>query len=181
MDMDQLEGLLEKPYWVVDILPEQVPAGSPGQYFAVDDYFLKTPQLAVLHRKFAEILLKLNCYFDVSAGRIVDDEWTCGPGINGVSSDPDADIKDGSPGPDTEPDVWVRNPALEKLADACCSEDGIWTLYFYFEAEDTLIGINCDDTYMTVYQPTDRLLDLIRKLAAAEGLFVWQPDGAFSL
>ena len=30
MDLNQLEGLIEKPYWVVDILPEQVPAGSPG-------------------------------------------------------------------------------------------------------------------------------------------------------
>ena len=79
MDLNQLEGLIEKPYWVVDVLPEQVPAGSPGQYFAVDDYFLKMPQLAVLHRKFAEILLKLNCYFDVSAGRILDDEWTRWP------------------------------------------------------------------------------------------------------
>ena len=161
MDMNQLEGLLEKPYWVVDILPEQVPSGSPGQYFAVDDYFLKPPQLAVLHRKFAEILLKLNCYFDVSAGRIVDDEWTRRPGA--------------------DRGIWVRNPEPGKLAAAVCSQAGSWTLYIYFEAEDTLIGINCDDTYMTVYQPTDRLLDLIRKLAAAEGLFVWQPDSAFSL
>ena len=161
MDMNQLEGLLEKPYWVVDILPEQVPPGSPGQYFAVDDYFLKPPQLAVLHRKFAEILLKLNCYFDVSAGRIVDDEWICRPGA--------------------DRGIWVRNPEPGKLAAAVCSQAGSWTLYIYFEAEDTLIGINCDDTYMTVYQPTDRLLDLIRKLAAAEGLFVWQPDSAFSL
>ena len=166
MDLNQLEGLIEKPYWVVDILPEQVPAGSPGQYFAVDDYFLKTPQLAVLHRKFAEILLKLNCYFDVSAGRILDDEWTRWP---------DPERKEELPDSGADPDIWTRNPAPEKLADACCSEDGIWTLYIYFEAEDTLIGINCDDTDMTVYHPTDRLLDLIRKLAAAEGLFVWQP------
>ena len=32
-----------------------------------------------------------------------------------------------------------------------------------------------DETYMTVYNPDDRLLELIREIAAGEGLFVWQP------
>ena len=35
-----IEELLEKPYWIVDILPEQVKQDSPGQYFAVEKYFL---------------------------------------------------------------------------------------------------------------------------------------------
>ena len=38
---DDLMGeLLEGPYWIVDILPEQVSAGAAGQYFAVERYFL---------------------------------------------------------------------------------------------------------------------------------------------
>lgn len=36
-----IEELLEKPYWIIDILPKQVPKDSPGQYFAVEDFFLK--------------------------------------------------------------------------------------------------------------------------------------------
>lgn len=41
-----IEELLERPYWVIDILPWQVPADSPGKYFAVERYFLQEPQIA---------------------------------------------------------------------------------------------------------------------------------------
>ena len=138
---DRIDELLEQPCWVVDLLPEQVPADSPGQFFAVEEYYLKPPQMAVLHRKFAEILLKLNCYFDFSLGAAAGDEW-------------------------------VRNPEPEMLVSALCNEKDIWTLCVYFEAENALIYINCDDICFTVYHPTERLLNLIRKLAGAEGLFV---------
>jgi len=36
-----VEELLQCPYWIVDILPSQVPEDSPGQYFAVEKYFLQ--------------------------------------------------------------------------------------------------------------------------------------------
>ena len=29
-----IEELLQSPYWIIDILPSQVPKDSPGQYFA---------------------------------------------------------------------------------------------------------------------------------------------------
>ena len=48
------------PYWIIDILPEQVPADSPGRYFTVEKYFLA--HLDELSRKFARVLIKLNCY-----------------------------------------------------------------------------------------------------------------------
>ena len=139
--IDRIDELLEQPCWVVDLFPEQVPVDSPGQFFAVEEYYLKQPQMAVLHRKFAEILLKLNCYFDFSLGAAAGDEW-------------------------------VRNPEPEMLVSALCNEKDIWTLCVYFEAESALIYINCDDICFTVYHPTERLLNLIRKLAGAEGLFV---------
>ena len=43
---------------------------------------------------------------------------------------------------------------------------------------DTLITSEPDDTYMTVYNASEELLDLIRKIAMSEGPFVWQPDNA---
>ena len=43
-------------------------------------------------------------------------------------------------------------------------------------SEETLLMINDCDTYMTVYNPTERLLDLLRPLSAAEGLFLWKPE-----
>ena len=35
-----IEELLEKPYWIIDILPKRVPKDSPGQYFTIEGFFL---------------------------------------------------------------------------------------------------------------------------------------------
>ena len=80
---DRIEPYFERPYWVVDILPVQVPAHSPGQYFAVEEYYLQEPRLSALRRKYLELLLKLNCYFDVeipekrTPGRKYWRNWSC--------------------------------------------------------------------------------------------------------
>ena len=35
-----IDELIEKSYWVVDLLPKQVPNNSEGQYFKVVKYYL---------------------------------------------------------------------------------------------------------------------------------------------
>ena len=65
-----VEELLEEKYVLVDILPRRVPAGSPVQYFAVEGYLLREPQLSAVKQKHIDLILKLNCYRDISA-----DEW----------------------------------------------------------------------------------------------------------
>ncbi len=60
-----IEEFLEKPYWILDILPKQVPKDSPGQYFAIEDFFLKE-QLTEIKKKHIDVILKLNCYMDIS-------------------------------------------------------------------------------------------------------------------
>ena len=60
-----METVFDGPLWVVDFLPRQVPAGSTGQFFAVEAFFLREPQHTSLLNRFEEILLKLNCYFDM--------------------------------------------------------------------------------------------------------------------
>ncbi len=57
------DAYFDRPCWVVDLLPEQVPAASPGQFFAVERYFLSEGR-AGLRRRFAALLLKLNCDHD---------------------------------------------------------------------------------------------------------------------
>lgn len=52
-----------RPYWIIDVLPEQVPADSPGRYFTVEKYFLS--HLDGICRKFASVLVRLNCYRDL--------------------------------------------------------------------------------------------------------------------
>ena len=62
-----------KPYWIIDILPKQVPADSPGRYFTVEKYFFA--HLDDLCQKFARILLKLNCYRDLQLSTD-EEQWT---------------------------------------------------------------------------------------------------------
>lgn len=77
---DNMMGdLLEGPYWIVDILPEQVPADAAGQYFAVERYFLHPERIIPLRRKYAEILLRLNCYYDLAASFDSCASWETNP------------------------------------------------------------------------------------------------------
>ena len=60
---DIIDSLLPKPYWLIDVLPKQVPGGSAGQYFKAERYFLSW--LDEISWKFARILIRLNCYYDL--------------------------------------------------------------------------------------------------------------------
>ena len=51
-----IEEYLNKPYWVIDILPKQVPADGRGQYFKIEEYYLEHPQIDDIYRRFTNIL-----------------------------------------------------------------------------------------------------------------------------
>ena len=53
----------DKSYCIIDILPERVPLESPGRYFEVERYF--RTHLDDIIRKFASLLLKINCYCEL--------------------------------------------------------------------------------------------------------------------
>ena len=141
---DLMDELLEGPYLIADILPCQVPAGSGGQYFSMERYFLQPERISTLRRRFAEILLRLNCYFDMA-----------------VSFDSCR--------------TWELNPDPEGFAAMLESLSGNCFLRALFEEQRMMIDIEHDNTYMTVYGKDPRLLDKLRALASAEGLFVWSP------
>ena len=77
--MVDIEELLSKPYWIVDILPKQVPVNSGGQYFTIEKYFLTSPHVDAIYRKFALVLLKLNCYVDLAVFKVEDESWMENP------------------------------------------------------------------------------------------------------
>ena len=138
-----IEEYLNKPYWVIDILPKQVPADSRGQYFRIEKYFLEHPQIDIIYRKFSNILLKLNCYEDID-----------------VSHDGEE---------------WITNPAPHELEAAllkCMADKHLF--YIILKSADVMITVSGDDTYMTVYNPTEEVLELIGSLAGSEGLFLWR-------
>lgn len=67
MDRDQrVEELLEMEYWLLDVLPEQVPAEKGDAWFAVEE------QLQSGHRneftdRFVRVLLRMLCYWKADA------------------------------------------------------------------------------------------------------------------
>lgn len=140
-----IEELLEQPYSVVDILPWQVPADSGGQYFKVEQYYLNDVER--LSRQYAEMLLKLNCYYDLSLSHDVE-HWQRNP----------------------EPEKMVR------MVETCLSKEPTEACLYVTLSEDTMLfTLQRDTTHMTLYNPTDEFLHLLRQLASAVGLFVWTP------
>lgn len=136
--------LIDGPYWIADILPEQVPADAPGQYFQVDRYYRKPARMEPLRRKQAEILLRLNCYDDMTVSFDNCETWETNP----------------------EPEAFVNR--LEKL-------QGNVFLRALFLSRETMIDIELDDTWMTVYSPEASMRERVQSLCEAEGLFFWQP------
>ena len=129
--MDRIEELLNKPYWIVDILPKQVPKDSPGQYFTIENYFLKG-QLAEIKQKHINVILKLNCYLDLS----LDGEL--------------------NPSPDRTAAIMMEK-------------------YVYIMISESMILSEPDDTHLTIFNPDESLLELVRPIALSEGMFVWKP------
>ena len=78
----RIEALLEQPWWVIDLLPAQVPKDSPGQYFAVERYYLAEPQLSRIKQKHIDLVLKLNCSRDLS----LDGETAINPAPERIAS-----------------------------------------------------------------------------------------------
>ena len=63
--LSTIESLLQRPYWIIDLLPCQVPAHSPGQYFAIEQYWLNPAYAPAMRQRYADLLLRLNCYYDL--------------------------------------------------------------------------------------------------------------------
>jgi hypothetical protein len=70
-----VEDLLQSSYWIIDILPSQVPEDSPGQFFSVEEYFLQGNRIEEIKQKHIDLILKLNCYRDIS----ISDETVVNP------------------------------------------------------------------------------------------------------
>jgi hypothetical protein len=137
-----IDHFFDKDYWVVDFLPKQVPENAGGRFFSVEQYYLEPTRYAILREQFAEILLKLYCYYDL---QLFMDDATEG----------------------------VANPEPELLAKH--TKDNQGNLCILIGASEALITLSRDDTHLTVYAPSEDLLELIRTLTGAVGLYVWKP------
>ena len=72
-------------------------------------------------------------------------------------------------------DEWITNPAPHELEAALLgSLADKQMFYIILKSSDVLITVSGDDTYMTVYNPTEEVLELMGSLAGSEGLFLWR-------
>ena len=67
------------------------------------------------------------------------------------------------------------NPDPDKLVGCFVGESAKNSVSIIIKNENTMVVSNKDDTYLTVYNPVEHVLDLISRLAVAEGLYVWRP------
>ena len=61
-----VDKLLEKPCYILDFLPRQVPKDCGGQFFKVETYLLNHYERYGLRDRFIRVILKLMCYYRVS-------------------------------------------------------------------------------------------------------------------
>ncbi len=129
------DELLLQPYRIVDALPERVPAGGKGQYFAVEGFILETGRMKRIKERHLDLILGLNCYLDL----YLEEE--------------------------TEP-----NPPPERIARAVLER------HVDLRLGETLVVSDPQESWLTLYAPEERLLELAEKLALAAGLFLWDEE-----
>lgn len=131
-----IEDYLARPYWLIDILPKQVPANGQGQYFEIEKFYLSHPQVEPLYRKFANLLLKLYCYDDIAVCGY-DGAWTDHPSPDVLfewvlSRQPiqvllkSADAMIVAHGDDTYMTLYGPDEATLQLVDMLASAEGLF-------------------------------------------------------
>ena len=76
-DADKIEVLMAQPYWIADILPKQVPSDRSRPYAAAEKWFLKDENRRKIRTVQAEVLIKLNCYYDLKAVEFKEETDDC--------------------------------------------------------------------------------------------------------
>ena len=137
----EIDAYFEKPYRLIDILPERVSADAKGQYFRIEQFYLQPDEKRRIFRRFADLLLKLNCYYDIQLMEACAGTVIANPA-----------------------------PALLHEKIAGCA-DAVSSFLILIPEEDAVIALDSDFLHLTVYNPSAALSALLEKLSAAEGLF----------
>ncbi|MBQ1815775.1 MAG: DUF4298 domain-containing protein [Ruminococcus sp.] len=72
----EVERLLEEEYWLIDVLPSQMPESKAEEYFGLEQGFLSSERITGLYQKFAEIMLLLAQVFEAAMHTAPEDVWT---------------------------------------------------------------------------------------------------------
>lgn len=153
---EMLESLLEQEAYVIDVLPERVPADADGQYFDVEKYWLDSRLHAETADRFLRVFLKAMCYYHTAVLR--DD------------------------GPDAADGEWVDKPepAYVDTAITELAAKGAGRLNALFPEENALLVFDADALNLTVYAPPIYMKRLLEGAALGEGLF-WRESALGSI
>lgn len=142
--ISEIDHLIETTPFLIDIFPEQIPQKENNRYLDIEGYF--QVHRDEFNKKLTNILLKLYCYYDflISAG-----------------------------------DDVIENPAISQLVsliDRCFEGEPRSRDYINIILPEchSMIILNGDDLYMTLYNPDERLKGLISSLVHTEGLFFYE-------
>lgn len=146
------EDLFEKPYMVADILPKQVAKYQDGKYFEVEKYYRQQPRIGVIRKAYADLVIKLNCYFDLC--------------VQLSASSEDGEKRS----------EWIGDPSPESIETLMTGIGESATVSIVVPSENSMLVLNGDDTYMTIYNGSEELLSIVKALAPSEGIFIWRPE-----
>ena len=138
-----VERLLEDDYWIIDILPSQIPIEKQAEYRALTDEYYESGKIAQLHQRYADILTMINSRFKTAMLCMPEDEWTISPD-----------------------DVAVKDAVIHHTERGCVD--------LLLTEEETLISLQAEDLYITVYHPTDEIISLLRQAVSESGFYIWQ-------
>uniref|UniRef100_UPI003864367C DUF4298 domain-containing protein n=1 Tax=Ruminococcus sp. TaxID=41978 RepID=UPI003864367C len=138
-----VERLLEDDYWIIDILPSQIPIEKQAEYRALTDEYFESGKVAQLHRRYADILTMINSRFKTAMLCMPEDEWTISPD-----------------------DVAVKDAVIHHTERGCVD--------LLLPEEETLISLQAEDLYITVFHPTEEILSLLRQAVSESGFYIWQ-------
>ncbi len=138
-----VERLLEDDYWIIDILPYQIPIEKQAEYRALTDEYYESGKIAQLHQRYADILTMINSRFKTAMLCMPEDEWTISPD-----------------------DVAVKDAVIHHTERGCVD--------LLLPEEETLISLQAEDLYITVYHPTEEILSLLRQAVSESGFYIWQ-------
>ena len=137
--MQEIDRLLEKQCYIIDFLPQQVPAECGGQFFEVENYFLNKCGRYGLKDKFIRIILKLMCYYRVA---VFCEKW--------IEQPTPAQV------------VEIMEKVMNKHFDC---------MNMLFPECETLIQLDSDCMYLSIYNADNKMCCLLEQLAWSEGLF----------
>ena len=63
---DDFNEVMKQSCWIIDIMPKRVPEAFYLQYQSTAAYFKDHSRFIDILRRFAQVLIKLNCYYEIS-------------------------------------------------------------------------------------------------------------------